>query len=187
MRGGADATTGVGLSRRALPALSAFVACLLADIWSKHWALDNLSRGETVPFIPGLLDLTLTTNTGAAFSLGAGNGSFMGILAAVLTTALAVWIVRAHLSPQLPPIGERIGMGLLLGGATGNLIDRLFAGRVTDFLDFAFVSFPVFNVADALIDTGIGLILLSVLFIKDGGGQPVKTEGSDGEKEERRS
>ena len=62
-----------------------------------------------------------------------------------------------------PDTLERTGIGFIFGGALGNLLDRFMKGSVTDFLDFAFMTFPVFNVADAMIDVGIGLILISMI------------------------
>ena len=58
---------------------------------------------------------------------------------------------------------ERIGLGFLFGGACGNLLDRFTIGKVTDFLDFTFINFPVFNMADVFIDIGIGLIIISMM------------------------
>jgi len=135
--------------------------CLSLDIATKNWARNNLHVEESMPFIPGLLRLTLTSNTGAAFSLGAGNGLLMTALATTMTTGLVIWSVRRQMKGA--SLIESIGAGCLLGGALGNLFDRFTRGRVTDFLDFAFMTFPVFNLADALIDSGIVLLLISAI------------------------
>ncbi len=149
------------IARLIIPAVAGL--CLTADFLSKQWARNNLQLGSSQTFIPGVLNFTLTSNTGAAFSLGAGNGDFMFMLALLMTGLISAWIIKRELSSD-PPINlERIGLGCILGGAIGNLLDRFILGRVTDFLEFAFVSFPVFNVADSLIDIGIGLMLIAAL------------------------
>src|SRR5207244_2925248 len=116
------------------------------------WARSNLALGSTKPFIPGLLQLTLATNTGGAFSLGRGNNTLMTMLVFSFICAIMLWMISRERSNQPPRMLERVGIGFLLGGAAGNLLDRLMLGHVTDFLDFAFVSFPVFNIADVCID-----------------------------------
>ena len=122
------------------------------DRWSKAWALSNLSMHNSQPFIEGFLKLTLTTNTGAAFSLGSNNFAFMTVTAVVLTAALAVWLGSRIARGQTVPILELIGLSCIIGGSLGNLADRFTQGHVTDFLDFAFFTFPVFNVADTFIN-----------------------------------
>src|SRR5437762_9373440 len=85
----------------------------------------------------------------------------MTLLVVAFVIAICYWVANRERSSMPPQVAERLGMGFLLGGALGNLFDRLTQGQVTDFLDFAFITFPVFNVADVCIDIGLGLILLS--------------------------
>lgn len=144
---------------------AAALFCILFDQLSKSWALNNLVHNASEGFIPGLLKFTLTSNTGAAFSLGHNNGAFMGTVAGALTVALAFWLYKRTQSTPPPNVVETIGMGLILGGAMGNLIDRIFKGEVTDFIEFAFMNFPIFNVADALIDVGIVFVFLGMFII----------------------
>jgi signal peptidase II len=144
------------------------VACILVDQLSKWWAVHNLSHNVTQTFIPGLIQFTLTANTGAAFSLGSHNGSFMGLVAGVLTIVLVFWVYNRGKTNPPPHMVESIGMGLVLGGACGNLIDRIIQGQVTDFIEFAFMDFPIFNVADALIDIGIVLVFIGMFVISVG-------------------
>ena len=132
------------VSARGLLILCVMAICVAADQVSKKWALTNLARGQSEPFLPGVINLTLTTNPGAAFSLGSQNGQVMGLVATVLTLVILVWIVKRVISTAPLLVVEQIGMGCLLGGATGNLIDRYTQGLVTDFLDFAFMKFPIF-------------------------------------------
>ncbi|HIA54350.1 MAG TPA: signal peptidase II [Candidatus Melainabacteria bacterium] len=138
------------------------------DRLSKAWALSNLTLHNSQPFIEGFLKLTLTTNTGAAFSLGSNNGGFMTVTAVVLTAALSFWLGSRIARGQSVPVLELIGLSCIIGGSLGNLADRFTQGHVTDFLDFAFFSFPVFNVADTFINIGLGLVLISRLGKGDG-------------------
>ncbi|MBZ0186402.1 MAG: signal peptidase II, partial [Candidatus Obscuribacterales bacterium] len=84
-------------------------------------------------------------------------------LATVLTMAIFSWSIKRQFEIPAPHVLESIGLGCITGGAIGNLIDRYTQGKVTDFLDFAFINFPVFNVADVLIDTGIALVIIAIL------------------------
>ncbi len=146
--------------------LIAFVVfcCIAADQLSKQWAVRNLTMGQPQEFIPGLLRLNLLSNPGAAFSLGSDNGQLMGLVATVFSIAICCWIVKRIASTAPLPVVEQIGMACIFGGAVGNLIDRFNHGKVTDFLEFAFMQFPVFNVADALIDVGIAFLFIAIWF-----------------------
>ncbi|HAI21128.1 MAG TPA: signal peptidase II [Clostridiales bacterium UBA8153] len=126
---------------------------LVMDVASKRWVEARLALGQSVPVIPGLLYLTRLANPGAAFGLFAG-------------ATLALVLVAAAVSGFIIFAGQRLagesrvlrsGLGLQLGGALGNLIDRVRVGMVTDFLDLSF--WPVFNVADMAIVGGAGLLV----------------------------
>ena len=150
-------------------ALLTVATAFALDRLSKSWALSHLQLHQSQPFIDGFLRLTLTTNTGAAFSLGANNGSFMTITAVVLTLALLCWLGSRIVRGQSVPIIELIGLCCIIGGSLGNLADRFAQGHVTDFLEFAFFSFPVFNVADTFINIGLGLVLIARIGKSDAG------------------
>lgn len=145
-----------------IPVAAALV--LLADIASKQWALATLHAGSIDPFIPGLLNVTLTTNTGAAFGIGHEFKLGMTLLPIGICSAIIYWIAKRSRGGYNFSLWEQLGYGLVLGGALGNIAERLSKGHVTDFLDFAFMNFPIFNVADALIDVGVGIIILHSLF-----------------------
>jgi signal peptidase II len=129
------------------------VAVVVADQLTKSWALDRLSRGDI--HVAGPLWLRLTYNTGGAFSLGRDNPWFFVVAAAVLTVVLALF--GRHLRSPVAVVA----LGLVLGGAAGNLADRLLrdtGGAVIDFVDVGF--WPVFNVADAAVTIGaLGLLV----------------------------
>lgn len=132
-----------------------------ADQISKTIAEDVLSDGSTRPFIGELLQFHLTYNPGAAFSMGTGSTGLLTILA-VAVCSVIVWNAR-----RLGSLGWAIGLGLLLGGALGNLIDRLTRepgfgkGHVVDFLMLP--NFPIFNIADVGITSAAVLIGLLAL------------------------
>ena len=117
-------------------------------------------HGPAVTVIPGLFNLYLTTNPGAAFSIGRDQTLLLTIFSLAITVVLMVWAWR--LKP--PERGMRIGLGLIVGGAVGNLIDRVRLGEVIDFLDahwFYRAHWPTFNVADSAICVGIALWLIA--------------------------
>lgn len=127
------------------------------DQASKAAVLSRLQFGESVPLLAPLLRLTLWRNTGIAFGLLSGASEWVGV-AAVLAAA---WLVlhhrhRWHDSPLI-----RLGMGMVLGGAAGNLADRVRYGYVVDFVQLPY--WPIFNVADACIVVGGVLLTLGSL------------------------
>lgn len=147
--------------RRLWPLFTSAALVVVLDAAAKVWARNTLHLGESRPFIPGLLQFTLTTNTGGAFGIASGSGALMILLPVTICSALIYWVWRRERSSQPLTRLEQVGFGMLIGGAVGNIIDRVTVGKVTDFLEFTFINFPVFNVADALIDVGIGLLLIA--------------------------
>ena len=151
------------LSLVAIQICAAILAFSL-DRLSKNWVLLHVQDGIIMPFWPGVVQLFLTQNRGAAFSMGRDNGLLMTFVAASVTVFFIGWAIWRHrLFPNRMAL-EKFGTGLLLGGALGNLFDRFTQGQVTDFLQFTFFDFPIFNVADALIDVGLVFIFID-LFI----------------------
>jgi signal peptidase II len=131
-------------------------AVVILDQVSKRIALSALGDSSSLTAIPGLVLLTRTSNTGAAFGLMPGfRILFMLIALAVVVTVIA-YVVRERPESALLVVA----LGLVTGGAAGNFIDRALTGQVVDFLEFAFIDFPVFNVADIGIVVGVGLLVL---------------------------
>ena len=137
-------------------ALALAFAVVLLDQFSKHWALHQLPPGRAIVFWPGLLDLQLVRNTGAAFSLFTGLPRLLALLSLVVSVAVLLWIVRRPLRGPW----ESLAFGFLLGGAAGNGLDRWRLGAVVDFLAFVPIQFPVFNVADVAINLAVLCFLL---------------------------
>jgi signal peptidase II len=134
---------------------------LLLDQLTKHWALNALSAGRIIEVV-WTLQFNLAFNSGMAFSRGRGFGPYI----AVIATLVIVWLL-VSLRNGGTKLGA-FGMGCLIGGAAGNLVDRLFRGdawlhgSVVDFIDFGW--FPIFNVADIAVNVGaVALILNSIL------------------------
>ena len=117
----------------------------------------NMSLGQSIPS-EGILRLTYVTNTGGAFGLFANH-----TLPLILTAILAVVVLFLYYR-HLPLENHlfRTALGLQLGGAAGNLIDRLYSGRVTDFIDIGM--WPVFNLADSAIVIGVIIVVFLLLF-----------------------
>jgi len=139
------------------------LAVLVLDQWTKWLVESHLSDHASVTVIPNLLDFTHVRNTGVAFGLFAARGDATAtwILTGLGLAALA--FVGYYF--RIAPASDRTlmaALALILGGAVGNLIDRILRGGVTDFVDFFFGSYHwhTFNVADTAITVGIGLMIL---------------------------
>lgn len=150
----------------ALAWLGVSALVIVGDQLSKAWVLAHTALGQQVPVIDGFLYRTLAFNRGAAFSfLADGSGWqrwFFVFLALVICVALGVWLYRTarrDWHTALPLV-------LIIGGALGNVIDRIRAGRVTDFILawFGHWAFPAFNVADSCITVGVILLVAFSLF-----------------------
>jgi signal peptidase II len=131
---------------------------LLADQWSKAWILRAAGPLGVGPFIPGPLRLTLTQNSGISYGLLQGGMDVtrwaLTAFALVVSGALAVWAWRAE------RLAAAIGLGFILGGALGNVADRILRGAVVDFIDAQALHFPwIFNLADSAITVGVILLL----------------------------
>ena len=141
------------------PAYRIAGAVVLADQLSKAWALNHLSGAGVQPLLPGLLELQLVFNTGAAFSMLTGSTMLLGLVSAAVAIALVVWIQTAGPLRRL----QWLGLGLLLGGAIGNGLDRWRLGQVVDFLALVPIRFPVFNLADVAINLAVAALVLDWL------------------------
>lgn len=151
------------LRGRRLRLLALFSGILIADQVTKVLAERSLSMGNPVEVIPGFFQLTLVHNTGMAFGL-LGGVSFPGkawLLSGVSIGLLAAIGWFAWRSGPLSTL-TTVGIAAMLSGATGNILDRLLYGYVVDFLDVYVGSahWPAFNIADAMICTGVGLLVL---------------------------
>jgi signal peptidase II len=158
LQGSGGVTVGLRHPGRVFAATA--VAVVIADQSAKVAARSGLTLQQSVPLVPGLLKLTYVHNTGAAFGLLPGKQPLFILTSLLVLFVVAVYWRRAR--PSAWPVV--IALALVAGGAVGNLIDRAIVGQVTDFLEFAFVSFPVFNIADASIFVGVGILMAWLLF-----------------------
>jgi signal peptidase II len=139
--------------RRDAPFFLIAVAVLAFDQLTKSIIRNGLALGESWPGADWPVKITHITNTGAAFGILQGQGFFLTITAFVGMGAIAFYYA-------FPPLEHgllRVALGLQLGGAVGNLIDRLRYGEVTDFINFP--HYPAFNVADSSIVIGLAIIV----------------------------
>ncbi len=147
--------------RLTLPIMAVVV---LLDQLTKNWAISSLADGRT-PHVIWTLQWNLSFNSGMAFSKGQGIGPIIGLLAVVVVVVIGL-SVRHSNSRTLD-----VAAGLVMGGALGNLVDRLFRGdgwlhgSVIDFIDFQW--FPIFNLADVGVNVGGGLFVLWSLLSRE--------------------
>ena len=139
---------------------------LVLDQWSKHWVLTSLPEYRAIPVIDGFWNWSRTYNTGAAFSFLADAGGwqqwFFTILAAVICTVLAVWLSRTARSDWR----TAMPFALVIGGAIGNVVDRVRFGHVVDFIQWHWRDhyWPAFNIADSAIVAGaVGIAVFGLL------------------------
>lgn len=131
------------------------LAVFALDRWTKLWALSHLALGSSQPVIGRLVTWTLIENSGAAFGLFSG-ATFAFIIAAVLAVGALLYALRTR-----PGWLVQVGIGGLLGGALGNLYDRIVMHRVVDFIDVHVWPY-IFNVADIGITLGAAILVLTL-------------------------
>lgn len=127
------------------------------DQVSKALVVHSLSGGRVIVLFGGLVQLDYTVNSGAAFGILQARG----LLFIVVAVVVSVIIVVSYRRVVAGPLVVRIALGLVLGGAIGNLIDRVRLGHVVDFIDLGW--WPVFNLADSSIVVGVVLLALAAL------------------------
>jgi signal peptidase II len=136
------------------------IGVVAADQLTKHWAVNRLSGGREIEVV-WTLQWNLAFNSGMAFSRGQG----LGPIIAVVATVVIVWLL-VSLRTSAGPLNT-FGIGCVIGGAAGNLIDRAFRqdgwlrGSVVDFIDFQW--FPIFNIADIAINVGAAALILNAV------------------------
>jgi signal peptidase II len=140
------------------------LAVVLLDQFTKALALEHLEYGRPVTMLP-VLNLTLQYNTGAAFSFLSDAGGwqrwFFSAVAILASLLISVWLTRLERGEVM----LAAGLSLILGGALGNLWDRLALGHVVDFISVHYQGwyFPTFNVADSAVTVGAGLMILDAI------------------------
>lgn len=136
-----------------LSALAVFVV----DRLTKLLVIADLRVGQSIPVIPDVLHITHVRNPGGAFGFLPRGQLFF----TTITLFVFIAVITYHFVRRPDGLLLNVALGLVLGGTAGNLVDRLTVGRVIDWVDFRI--FPVFNVADAALVVGLGLIALQIL------------------------
>ncbi len=136
------------------------ILTIVVDQLTKAMVTEKMFLGESISLIDNVFHLTYILNPGAAFGMLA-NQQWFFIAIAALAVGLFVWFRKELL---LEPFSFQYGISMFVGGAIGNLIDRVYIGKVVDFFDFRI--WPIFNVADIAICVGMGLMLWSVFQVE---------------------
>ena len=148
--------------------MACLLGALVADQASKYWILDiyDLPTRESVALLPGL-NLTMVWNHAITFGMLGGAGAagriIFSIAALLIVAGLGVWLARTTRR------WVAVALGLIMGGAIGNVIDRLRFGAVVDFIHAHAYghSWPVFNIADAMIDCGVAILIIDNMRNRD--------------------
>ena len=139
-------------------------ALVVVDQLVKFLVRANIPLGEGVPFIPHILQLTYYQNTGAAFSIFEQHTWVLTLISAVASVLLIVLLAKRTFNHPF----AMVSLALVLAGAVGNLIDRLFLGYVTDMFQTLFMNFPIFNMADiCIVCGGIAFCVYFLLLCKE--------------------
>ena len=162
-------------NRKILVFFITFIVTVAVDQVTKALVSALMAPGSSVTLIPHILSITYTRNRGAAFGLFAGSGQIVFWSALVVVVLMLIWFYRAH---EQKNVWSFIALGLMIGGAGGNLVDRIFRGRVVDFIDVGW--WPVFNMADIAIVAGV-IMLIVVMVLEMTGRAEEEHAGSGGD------
>lgn len=139
------------------------VFLVVIDQLVKWWVRASIPLGQSIPFIPYLMDLAYVQNTGAAFSVFSRHTWLLTLISLAGSVLLAILLWKKY----FPGWVGKLSLSLVLAEAVGNLIDRAFLGYVTDMFQTTFIHFAVFNVADICVVVGGFLLVFYVLFLWD--------------------
>ena len=140
-----------------------FVMLLVLDQFTKYIVEQSFYLSESIPIIDEVFNFTYVENRGIAFGLFQGRLSIISILTVVAIVAIFIYVLR---NKKTLSILEHFGYTLILSGAVGNMIDRLFRGFVVDMLDFRGIWSFVFNLADVWINVGVFLLIVDFLILR---------------------
>lgn len=145
--------------RSVVPVFLLALVVLILDQLSKFYVQEHMEVGMSIPVVQDVFHLTYILNPGAAFGLFEYQTGFFVVI------ALSMIIAAFYFYPRIPQQYKllRFGIGLMVGGAIGNLIDRIRTGYVVDFFDFRI--WPIFNIADTGIVCGVGCIVFTIIYL----------------------
>ena len=145
-----------------IPAILLFVILIVLDQAAKYLAVIHLLPVDSITLIPGILNLTYVENRGAAFGLFQGGRWFFVIITVIIMAGIIWYYIKLPKSKYHNLL--RFTLVLIASGAVGNFIDRFRNGYVVDYLQAAFINFPVFNIADSCVVVGTILFAILLLF-----------------------
>lgn len=134
------------------------------DRWSKIWAMDVLMKMDTMPLLQDIFHLTYVENTGAAFSMLRGKVGFLIFFTALVLIGLCIMLIVSIKKKESKVL--LVALAMVIGGAIGNMYDRIVLGYVVDYFDFRLINFAVFNVADVFVVCGSILLGIYLIFIE---------------------
>lgn len=159
----------------ALITLVAAALLVVIDQGIKLWATASLAPVGSMPLIPGVVELRYFLNDGAAFSILGGKQGFLIVFTGLALAAIFLYLLFKKPARRL----EYIAWLLVLAGGIGNLVDRVLNQEVVDYINLLFMNFAVFNFADILVCTGIGLLCLSLVLEEVRSHKAKKATGGD--------
>jgi signal peptidase II len=140
------------------------VVMVALDRWSKIWAQDVLMKVDTIPLLQNVFHLTYVENRGAAFSILHGRVGFLILFTGLVLVGLFVLLYTSVKKGESKVLVA--ALTLVIGGAIGNMYDRIVLGYVVDYFDFRWINFAVFNVADVFVVCGSLLLGIYLIFIE---------------------
>lgn len=148
---------------------------VIVDRLTKLWAMGNLKNMPNMhmTLVPGAIDLRYVENTGAAFSMMRGMRWLFIPITTIIIVVLTIYLLRNRKKDH---IMTRIALSCVIGGALGNLIDRVLYSYVVDMFEFAFMNFAVFNVADVFVTCGTAVLVVIILFFSKDTSKTEKNE-----------
>jgi len=147
------------MTRRLALVLVVVAGILALDQWSKRWVTENLQFHAPVEVLGPFVRLTYTRNSGVAFGLGAGTGFPYYLFSIIAILVILGMFVRRAVQGRW----QTLSLALIMGGALGNLVDRLASGEVVDFIEIGWSRWhwPIFNVADSAVSVGVVMFALA--------------------------
>lgn len=134
------------------------IVLIVIDQLVKHFVVASLALGQSFSVVNGVLSITRINNTGAAWSILSGH-QIVFVVIAILAAVLVTYFIFKYWSN----VQYRLGLGLLLAGTLGNVIDRIFNNHVVDMFQLDFINFPIFNCADMYLTFGILILAIAII------------------------
>ncbi len=153
-------------AKRAIRHFIYLIILIVFDQYTKHLAVVHLKGQDPIKLLPGVLHLQYLENDGAVFGILGGTVQALSIVTFILTIVLIYFYIRLPEDKKYNIL--RILLVFIIAGAVGNLIDRIAYGYVVDFIYFALINFPIFNIADSYVTVAtLFIVLLGIFYYKD--------------------